>query len=166
MKKTKEEKELERIRGMEKLKSAPVKSPNYTSPLNDDVIKVNGGGVPTVEPVTRIKGTTQKISTNDITPLTNIDEFKNRPRKGGKLGIAALLTALGISALPESVQASVPVQTGLRAVEEGDPLSFLMPGDAGNPDEEQLELAEDAARKAYNNSPARFGKIRASMLGK
>lgn len=47
-------------------------------------------------------------------------------------GLAAgLATALGSAALPASAMASTPVKAGFRALEEGDPASLLIPGDAG-----------------------------------
>lgn len=167
--KTKEEKELEFLRGMEKLKAEPIKSPDYKSPLNQDVMPVKGG-VAQPEQVTRIKGMTEKIDTKGAMPLLSGDAFKNKiaSRTGGKkLGLAAIMTALGASALPDSAMASTPVQAGLRALDEGDPSSFLTPPEAGNMEEEFQMLAERNAQEDYNNSPAakdaKFARIRASL---
>lgn len=48
---------------------------------------------------------------------------------GGLIGAGA--TALGTALLPESAMASVPAQAGLRAMDEGDPMSLIMPGNVG-----------------------------------
>lgn len=170
--KSKEEKELEFIRGREKLNAAPIKSPNYTSPLSQDVMPVRGGSLP-IEPVTKIKNTTPHINTKQSIPLLSGDDFKNKiaSRTGGgkKLGLAAILAALGVSALPDSAQASVPVQAGMRALDEGDPMSFLTPPDAGDMEDELMMNAESDAFKDYENSPAgqaaRFAKSK-SLIGR
>ena len=47
-------------------------------------------------------------------------------------GLAAgIATALGSAALPESAMASTPVQAGLKALNEGDPASLLIPENVG-----------------------------------
>lgn len=84
--------------------------------------------------------------------------------KGKKLSLGGLLAgaaALGATALPDSAQASVPVQAGLRALDEGDPTSFLMPGEVGNADEELELLNEIKARQSYDKSPAAQARLQA-----
>lgn len=76
-----------------------------------------------------IKATSKPSDMFDFTKLTQKAKGIKKLSLGGLIGGAA--TALGAAALPQSVMASVPAQAGLRALDEGDPASLLMPGDVG-----------------------------------
>lgn len=57
-------KRLEFLRGLEKLKAQGIKAEDYTSPLDNDVMKVKNLGVEIPEQVTNIKNMTDHIDTN------------------------------------------------------------------------------------------------------
>lgn len=67
------DKDLEFLRGMEKLKASPIKTSEYTSPLSQDVMPVRGGEL-SKESVTRIRGATDKIDTKGIQKLGNASD--------------------------------------------------------------------------------------------
>ena len=108
----KKDKELEFIRGREKLLASPVKSPDYTSVLNDDTMKVKGG-VNIPDPVSRIKGTTQHFDTKQVAPIISGEGFVDKisrlkaMKKLGKAipGIGAVVAL----ASGEDASAAVPV---------------------------------------------------------
>jgi hypothetical protein len=47
----------------------------------------------------------------------------------------------------------------------GQAYEAIKPSEPGNPEEERMMLAEDKARKAYKESPARMAKLQAMMKG-
>lgn len=64
------DKELEFLRGMEKLQAAPVVSPDYQSPLSNEINRVKGSPqIP--KPVSKIKNATDKIDTKGIQKIGN-----------------------------------------------------------------------------------------------
>lgn len=89
----KKNKDLEFLRGLEKLKAAPVKAEGYTSPLESDIMRVKGSA-PEKELVQKISGMTDKINTKSAMPLTSGDAFKAKIagllKGGGKKAIATL----------------------------------------------------------------------------
>lgn len=112
------DKDLEFIRGMEKLKASPIRSPDYTSQLSNDTMKVKGGDLPSKEPVTRIKGATDKINTRGFTqPLGNaVDVMKANADKalrmkamrklGGVVPGLGAIAALGSGMMSDNASAS------------------------------------------------------------
>ena len=174
--KSKEEKELEFLRGMEKLKGAPVKDPNYTSPLNQDVMPVKGG-IPEPEQVTRMKGMTQKIDTNAAAPILSGNSFtdkinKLRASKTAKklMGILPLAGVAGAALSGDPAMAAEELAQDAMGP-AGLAYEAIRPEMAGNPEEERMMLAERQALENYKNSPAginaeKFRKIRASLGNK
>lgn len=140
--KSKEEKELEFLRSQ--TDSKLLDKSGYTSPLDEDVMRVKGGTPNLSDPATKIRNTTQHIDTKGIQKIGNAADVMKanaekaarmkalrkmgRPTLGGLAGVAA---ALGSSFLPDSAMASEPVQAATRALDEGDPMSMLMPSDVG-----------------------------------
>lgn len=174
--KSKSDKELEFLRGLEKLKGAPVKKENYSSPLNSDVMKVKNLGVDTPETPDNfkhaIKNATEHINTNQVMPLSSpndlaekIAKFRASKKLLGAIPLAGAATA-ALSGDP-AMAAEELAQDAMGPA--GLALEAIRPEQAGNPEEEQMMLAEREAMENYKNSPAaqgaRFAKIR-SILGK
>jgi hypothetical protein len=170
--KSKDQKELEFLRGMEKLKGAPVKSADYKSPLNQDVMPVKGGQAP-VDPVTRIKNATQHIDTNASLPVLSGGNFKSKIAQ--KLAEnKKLMGAIPFAGVAAAALSGDPAMAAEELAQDamgpaGLAYEAIRPEQAGNIEEEQMMLAERQAMENYKNSPAgqaaKFAKIR-SMLGK
>jgi len=71
------DKKLQFLRNLEKLKASPVKSEDYSSPLEQDVLRAKGGKVEEPKPI-RIKGATQKIDTKTGLSQISGDEFTEK----------------------------------------------------------------------------------------
>lgn len=159
------DKKLAYLRGLEKLKASKIKSDDYTSPLESDVMRVKGGAAEP-ELVTKIKGMTQKIDTRSGAPVISGEEFRNKiealraAKAGGKKMLAALpFVGAGMAALSgdpamaaEELAMDLPGAEALRSESVGE-----------SAEDEALMLSEDKARKAYGKSPARLAKLRALM---
>lgn len=160
----KKDKELEFLRGLEKLKAAPIKSENYSSDLDKDVVRVKGSA-PQTPDVTRIKGGTPKIDTKQIQKVISGSDFQSKIqamlKKGGKKALAGLpMVGAGMAAL-----------SGDPAMAAEEAAMDLIPGaealrsdDVGmSPEEEMMMLEEIDARKNYDRSPARLDKLKKLM---
>ena len=172
-----DKKRLEFIRGLEKLKSSGIKAEDYTSPLEDDVMKVKGMTAEAPEKATKFSNMTKKIDTKGIAPIVSGEDFTKKiealraaKKAGGAVGKKVLgalpFVGAGIAALQgdpamaaEELAEDVagPVGTALRS--EGAGMS---------PEDEKLMLAEIEARKNYDKSPAsldaeRFRKMKKMM---
>lgn len=178
--KSKEQKELEFLRGMEKLNASPIKSPDYQSPLNQDVMKVKSLDVSTPETPDNFKrsfsGVTQKIDTRQSAPLLSgqafvdkINNLKAAKTLGKKLmGVVPLAGAAGALMSGDPAMAAEELAQDAMGP-AGLAYEAIRPEQAGNPEEEMMMLAERDAMENYNNSPAKaskFGKIRASLGNK
>jgi hypothetical protein len=156
---------------MEKLKAAPVKAAGYTSPLDQDVIKVAGGGPAPKDVVQKFKGATEKIDTNSALKTIGGADFKSKIQallksNAGKKMIGALpLAGAGMAALSgEPAMAADELAGDIPVV--GQVYEAARSDDAGQSSgDERMMLAEDQARKAYASSPARLAKIKAMMGG-
>lgn len=164
-------KRLDFIRGLEKLKASGIKSPDYTSPLNDEVLKIPGEIVNPDE-ITRIKGMTQKIDT--ATPMRQLsgNEFTNKinkliQNKPTKKILGALpFAGVGMAALSgdPAMAAEELAQDAMGPA--GLAYEAIRPETAGNPEDDAMMFAERNALENYENSPAakdKFAKIRASL---
>ena len=165
----KKDKALEYLRGLDKLRASPIKAEDYTSPLEQDVMRVKGGqAVP--EEVTRIKGTTDKIDTKGIAKLTSGEDFADKIAKIQALR-AAGKRAAGIIPLAGAGMAALSGDPAMAAEElaqdamgpAGLAYEALRPEEAGNPEEERMMLAERQALENYKKSPARLAKLKALM---
>lgn len=172
------DKKLELLRGLEKLKGSKVKSDDYTSDLDKDVIRVKGKPAQP-EAVTRIKNATDRIDTNQIVKLKDatdhIDTRQSQKLVSGtdfQSKIQALLKnsaakkALGILPMAGTVAGLMAGDPAMAAEEAagdipvlGQAYEAIKPTESGNPEEERLMLAEDQARKNYAKSPARFNRL-------
>jgi len=74
------DKKLKFKRDLEKLRAAAVKSSDYSSPLDKEILKARGELLEKEEPI-RIKGTTEKIDTRSGMKLTKGDEFSEKIAK-------------------------------------------------------------------------------------
>lgn len=160
-----EDKKLKYLRELEKLKASKIKSDDYTSPLDQDVIRVEGKPA-SPEPVHRIKGMTDKIDTRSTGKLISGSDFTEKiaalRKAGGKKVLGALpFVGAGMAALQgepamaaEELAMDLPGAEALRSESVGE-----------SPEEEAIMLAEDKARKAYDKSPARLRKLK-SLMGK
>lgn len=164
------DKALEYLRGLEKLKASGVKSPDYSSPLEKDVMKVmNLGGDKAQDAVTKIKNATQKIDTKEVAPILSGSDFMKkiealRAAKAGKKMLGALpLVGAGIAALQgdpamaaEELAMDLPGAEAIRSESVGE-----------SPEEEAEMLAERDARMKYKESPAakasKLAKLKALM---
>ena len=162
----KKDKQLEFLRGLEKLKASDVKSPTYSSPLDQDVMRVKGSPLEK-DIVSKIAGSTDKIDTKQIAKVISGNDFQSK--------IQSLLKGGGKKAL-----AALPMAGAIGAALQGDPamaaeeLVMDLPGmeavrseAAGmSPEEERMMLAEIDAQKAYSQSPARMDRLRNLMQGR
>lgn len=109
------------------------------------------------------------ISTNEIQKPISGDAFKSKiaaALKGDKklagiipfagAGIAALSGDPAMAAEELATDAAGPAGLAYEAIR---------PGSVGNPEEEQLMLAERDAKEAYEKSPARFSRLN-KLLGR
>jgi hypothetical protein len=165
------EKKLKLLRDMEKLKAAPIKAPGYTSPLDQDVIKVAGGGPAPKDVVQKFKGATEKIDTNSALKTISGSDFKSKIQallksNAGKKMIGALpMIGAGMAALQgDPAMAADELAGDIPVV--GQAYEAARPDVAGESsgDERQM-LAELKAQQNYDKSPARLAKIKA-MMGK
>lgn len=99
-------KELEFIRGREKLKSQPIKSPDYTSPLDQDVMKIKGGMTEKLEPMKEISG---EAFADKIARLRKGGSQALKGASKGLKAIPILGTALGLGAALSSGDAAAAV---------------------------------------------------------
>lgn len=163
------DKALEYLRGLEKLKASKIKSEDYTSPLEQDVMKVKGPSTEWDNDFTKkFPGATEHIKTGTSVPLISGSDFKSKidalraAKAGGKKLLGALpFAGAGIAALQgdpamaaEELAMDLPGAEALRSEAAGQ-----------SPEEEAQMLAEIDAQKAYNQSPARLAKLKA-LLGK
>lgn len=162
------DKKLKFLQELQRLKAKGIKSEDYTSPLDQDVIKVKGGS-PEPETVTRIKNATEHINTKQGMPVISGDVFSEkiaalRALKGAGKKLAGMipLAGAGMAALSgdpamaaEELAGDIPVA--------GQIYEAIKPTESGNVEEEAQMLAEDKARKAYEKSPARLARIKALM---
>ncbi len=168
-------KQLEYLRGLEKLKASKIKAEDYTSPLEQDIMKVKSLGNETEDAVTKIKGMTQKLDTKEIAPIISGSDFAKkiealRTLKGAGKKVAGIipLAGVGMAALSgdPAMAAEELAQDAMGPA--GLALEALKSEDAGNVEEEKQMLAERRAQTRYKNSPAatdaRFQRIR-NMLG-
>jgi hypothetical protein len=109
----KPDKNLEQLLGLRKLLGEPIKDEGYTSPLENDTMKVKGGLPPVKEPVTKIKNATDKIDTKQVMKLTPGADFNSKiarlraMKNLGKIipGLGAV-TALGSGMMSDNASAS------------------------------------------------------------
>jgi hypothetical protein len=166
-------KELQRLSAMAKLGSSPIKSPDYVSPLENDVMKVKGGDLPE-DSVTKIKNATQKIDTKEIAPILSGSDFEQKIAKLRALKAAGKKVA-GIIPFAGAGMAALSGDPAMAAEElasdamgpAGMAYDALKPDVAGNPEEESMMLAERDAMENYKNSPAgkaaKLAKLKALM---
>jgi hypothetical protein len=176
----KKDKMLEQLRGIEKLKASPIKSPDYVSPLEDEIMKVKGGAAPAKEIGIKIPGANPHINTRDGMPVQTASDWAERMASKLKGGGSFNKT---LGSLGKKAAGIIPLAGAGIAALHGDPamaaeeLAMDIPGAEAirtesigeSPEEEALMLAEDQARKKYSTSPAAQGaklaKLRA-MMGK
>lgn len=157
---------LEFIRAKEKLKGQDIKSPDYKSPLEQDTMVVKGKPA-APEPITRIAGATEHIDTKGVKKIISGDDFTEKIARLRGLK-AAGKKALGI--LPFA-GAAAGLMSGDPAMAAEEAAGDVIPGyeavrseNAGmSPEDEKIMLAEDAARKNYNRSPAALDKLKAMI---
>jgi len=98
--------------------------------------------------------------------LHKLNTGKSIPIKGAFKKLAGIipLAGAGMAALSgepamaaEELAGDIPVA--------GQVYEAIKPTESGNPEEERMLLAEDKARKAYAQSPARMSKLQAMMKG-
>jgi hypothetical protein len=151
--------ELKRLMATAKLGASPIKSEDYISPLEQDVMKIKSLGNELPEPVTKIKGMTQKIDTKGIAPVLSgaehMKKIQSLLKGGGKKVLGALpFAGAGMAALSgdPAMAAEELAQDAMGPA--GLAYEAIRPESAGNPEEEKMLLAEDKARKAYKKSQA------------
>jgi len=158
---------LQFIRDREKLKVKDIKSPDYTSPLDQDVMKVKGAAADTADTVTKIRNATDHIDTKGIKKVISGDDFTKK--------IAALR---GLKGAGKKALSILPLAGTVAGLMSGDPAMAaeeaagdVIPGyeaikseDAGESSaDEKMMLAERAAEQKYKKSPARIDKLKALM---
>jgi hypothetical protein len=110
--------------------------------MGDDLQKLNAGGA-------------MKIA-SDSSPKFGILKKK-------MMGAVPLLgTAYGLMS-GDPAMASEEAAGDIPVI--GQAYEAIKPAESGNPEEERMMLAEDKARKAYKESPARMAKLQAMMKG-
>lgn len=171
-----DKKELLKLMATAKLGASPIKSADYESPLEDDVMKVKSMGNEAPDPVTRIKGMTDKIDTKQVAPILSGNDFASK--------IAALRALKGVGKKAAGI---IPFAGAGMAALSGDPamaaeelaqdamgpagMAFeaIRPESAGNPEEEAMMLAEREGLENYKNSPAakaaKLAKLKALIGG-
>lgn len=165
------DKKLKFKRDMEKLHSTPIKSPNYTSPLDQDVMKVKRvSGEWDNDYVKKFPNSTEHIDTKS--PLSTIsgDDFKkkiagklkNPAGKAAMAGIGSmpLLGGLIQAGLSGDVLAAID-PTDSENVGEGSDLfdpSMMNEDYRQNSPEEQLDTSNMSPEEVH-----RFTKLRALM---
>lgn len=163
----KKDKELEFLRGLEKLKASDVRSPEYTSPLDQDVMKVKGYDDPfETKSVYKVPGATQKINTKQIDKVISGSDFQSKIQSllkgGGKkaLGVLPMAGAIGAALQGDPAMAAEELVMDLPGMEA------IRSDSAGmSPEDEAMMLAEIDAQKAYSQSPARMNKLQ-SLMGR
>jgi hypothetical protein len=165
----KKDKDLEFLRGMEKLKASDIKAPDYKSDLDNEVTRVVGSA-PTPESVTKIKNATQKIDTKGIAPIISGGDFMDKiaslraAKAMGKkaLGILPLAgTAYGLMSgnpamAAEEAAGDIPIM--------GQAYEAIKPSESGNPEEEREMLAERQGAVDYRKSQASADARRAALM--
>lgn len=152
----KKEKALEYLRNLEKLKASGVKSADYTSDLDKDVVHVKGGPAP-VEKPTRIKNMTQKIDTRGATDLISGEDFTKkiealRALKGAGKKVAGIIPMAGVAMA--ALQGDPAMAAEELAEDAAGPLAALKPDTAGDREAERDLMTEIQARKNYKKSAA------------
>src|SRR5690606_16846025 len=113
------QRELDFIRGKEKLASSPIKAEGYSSPLDQDVMRVKGG-TEHINPnreIGRIKGVTEHINTKGVQKIGNaadvmkvnadkIARMKALRKLGSTMPAMGAITALGTGLMSDDVSAS------------------------------------------------------------
>lgn len=164
--------ELEKLKQIAKLGSSPIKSPDYTSPLEQDVMKVRG--LPEApEQVTRLKEMTDKIDTKQIAPILSGEDFADKIAKlralkaaGKKVAGVIPFAGAGMAALSGDPAMAAEELASDAMGPAGMALEAIRPEEAGNIEEEKQMLAERQALEKYKKSPARLSKLRALIGGK
>lgn len=168
------EKRLKYLRDLEKLKASGIKSEDYTSPLEQDVMKVKSLAKEVPEQVTKLQGMTEKIDTKGIAPIISGSDFSSKiealralKKAGKKVAGIIPLAGAGMAALSgdpamaaEELAGDIPVA--------GQIYEAIKPTESGNPEEEAQMLAERDAMEQYKGSPAakdRLSKLKA-LIGK
>jgi hypothetical protein len=166
----KSQRQLEQLQRQRQLQSSPVKSPNYTSPLDSDVMKVKGGRTlsDVTEPITKVTGATDKIDNRQIKKISSGADWMNSIKsklKGGAKGLKSipiLGSAIGLASAIGSgdVSAAIP---GLDAAESLGPERGGVDYKIENnipltpEDEEQLRLQQEEMRmQALGNIKGRM----------
>ena len=164
-----EDKKLRFLRGLDKLRASKVKSDDYTSDLDKDVMKVKGGGVPKPEEVTRIKGTTQKISTKNTENLLSGEEFTSKIARMLKSNAAKkALSVIPMAGTAAGLLSGDPAMAAEEAAGDipvlGQMYEAVKPTSTGDVDEERTMIAERNAREDYKKSPASNDKLKEIRL--
>lgn len=165
----KKQKEIDFLKKLQELKAAPVKAEDYTSPLEQDVMKVRG--LPeSPEKVQKIKGMTEKIDTKGIAPLLSGSDWESKIAKLRALKAAGKKVA-GIIPLAGAGMAALSGDPAMAAEElaqdAAGPLGEVLQSESAgmSPEEEKMMLEEDRARKAYQKSPARLARLQRLLKG-
>lgn len=169
-----DKKELLKLMATAKLGASPIKSPDYESPLEDDVMKVKSLKNEAAEPVTKIKGMTDKIDTKQIAPVLSGNDFTSkiaalRALKGAGKKVAGVIpfAGAGMAALSGDPAMAAEELASDAMGPAGMAYDALKPDVAGNPEEESMMLAERDAMENYKNSPAgkaaKLAKLKALM---
>ncbi len=169
----KKDRELEFLRGIQKLKASPVRDEGYTSPLENDTMQVRSSGRPIPEPVKRIKDATEHIDTKSAMKTIKGIDFQSKIQS--LLKNSAAKKALGILPMAGTVAGLMAGDPAMAAEEAagdipivGQAYEALKPTESGNPEEERQMIAERNGQVDYNNSPAkadRLAKLR-QLMGK
>jgi hypothetical protein len=166
---SKSDKQKELIKRRLQMQSAPIKSPDYTSPLESDVMRAKGGKSlsDVTEPITKISGATDKIDTRQIKKISSGSDWlssiksKLKGGSGGLKGIPILGSAIGLASALGSGDASAAIP-GLDSVEGTGPEKGSIDYKIENAlpltpeDEQQLQLQQQEMRmQALNNLKGR-----------
>lgn len=162
-------KRLEFLRGLEKLKASGIKAEDYSSPLEQDVMKV-AGGKSAPEAITKLKGMTEKIDTKGIAPVISGSDFadkisKLRALKAAGKKVAGILPFAGAGMAALSGDPAMAAEE--LAQDVAGPLGEVVKSDSAgmSPEEEKMMLQEDRARKSYQKSPSRLDRLRRILAG-
>lgn len=139
----KKDRELEFLRGMQKLKAAPVRDEGYTSPLENDTMQVRGSK-PEPETVTRIAGATEHIDTKSAMPMTKNFQSKIQAllqNKAAKKALGILPMAGTIAGLAAGDPAMAAEEAAGDIPVAGQIYEAIKPTESGNPEEERQMIA-------------------------
>jgi hypothetical protein len=161
--------EMEFKKGKQRLNASPVKSSDYTSPLESDVIRVKPSTALPEEIADKIHTGTQHFDTKSKQPQLSGSEFSRKiagltgiGKRLGKAAITALpFAGAGYAALQGDPAMAADQLTGDIPV-IGQAYEALKPEEAGSSTEDRQLMAERDALVNYNNSPA--AKDRAARI--